>query len=217
MSKHVKTLKVDNLDRWVDEQQRNAVFLANLPEMRSISGQLLESDAPLDEKDNARQELIELLTLVVQRTSDFQDIQIIDMNGEIAVSMIPNNIGISQADQSFFREGISKTFIQPFYKSSLLHEITLTIATPLFDDAQRRVGVLVLHYNMKRVDEIIHENPGMNEVVQSYLIAPEGEMITNDPILLKNSNHPESLAILSALKGQEGSASYTNQYGVPVI
>ncbi|HSJ86712.1 MAG TPA: PAS domain S-box protein [Anaerolineales bacterium] len=209
--------KMDNLDRWVDEQQRNAVFLANLPELRSLSGRLLDPNSSTDNRNIAQQQLIDLLTIVVQRTSDFQDIQIVDLSGKIAVSTIPRNIGILQADQPFFREGSSKTFTQPFYKSSLLNEITLTIATPLFDTAQRHVGVLVLHSNMERVDEIMHETPGMNESVQSYLITPDRQIITDAPILLENPGRADSFGIFSVLARQEGSASYTNQYGVPVI
>ena len=209
--------KMDNLDRWVDEQQRNAVFLANLPELRSLSGLLLDPNSSTDNRIIAQQQLIDLLTIVVQRTSDFQDIQIMDLSGKIAVSTIPRNIGILQADQPFFREGSSKTFTQPFYKSSLLNEITLTIATPLFDTAQRRVGVLVLHSNMERVDEIMHETPGMNESIQSYLITTNRQIITDAPILLENPGRADSFGIFSVLARQEGSASYTNQYGVPVI
>ncbi|MGE5642496.1 MAG: cache domain-containing protein [Byssovorax cruenta] len=180
----IAELKVDNLDRWVAEQQRHAVFLANLPELRSLSGQLLDPNSAAAVRNAAQQQLIELLTIVMQRTADFQDIQIVDRSGKIVVSMIPGNIGMSQADQPFFREGSSKTFIQPFYKSTVLNGVTLTIATPLFDPTQRRMGVLALHYNMKRVDEIIHENPGLNETVQSYLITPDRQIITDDPVLL---------------------------------
>jgi PAS domain S-box-containing protein len=213
----IAALKIDNLNRWVDDQQRNAVFLANLPELRSLSGQLLGPNASKEERDIARQELTTLLTVIVQRTADFQDIQIIDMNGKVAVSMIPGLNGVSQADQPFFTEGISKTFTQPFYQSDLLHGITFTVATPLFDNSQKRVGVLALHFNMKRVDAIIQENLGMNESVQSYLITADHHIITNDPVLLTNSQNPELFAGLPALTTKERSATYTSHNGVPVI
>ncbi len=213
----ISSLKIDNLNRWVDEQQRNAVFLANLPEMRSLSGQLLNSNSSKDMRDIARQELTELLTVIVQRTADFQDIQIVDMNGTIVTSLIPGLNGVSQADQPFFIEGISKTFTQPFYQSDLLHGITFTVSTPLFDNSYKRVGVLALHFNMKRVDGIIRENIGMNETVQSYLITADHQIITNDPILLASSRDPEFSSRLPALTTKDGSASYVNQSGVPVI
>lgn len=213
----IAELKMDNLNLWVDEQQRNAIFLASLPELRSLSGQLLDSNSSEADRAVAQRELTDLLTIIVQRTADFQDIQIIDMNGEIAVSMIPGVNGASQADEPFFIEGTSKTFTQPFYESDLLGGITLTVSTPLFDDLQKRVGVLALHFNMKRVDAIIRENPGMNETVESYLIRSDHKVITNDPIILIQAQDPESFATLLELKGEDGSASYTNHNGVPVI
>jgi PAS domain S-box-containing protein len=213
----IAELKVDNLDRWVDEQQRNAVFLADLPELRSLSGELLDPNSSAEDRNTAQHRLRELLTIVAHRSADFQDIQIVDRSGEIVVSMIPRNIGVSQADQPFFQEGINKTFTQPFYESPLLNGITLTIATPLFDATQKRVGLLALHYNMKRVEEIIHENPGMNETVQTSLIMPDRQMITDNPTSLENSKQPDSFGILSVLAGKEGSASYTNHDGLSVI
>jgi hypothetical protein len=213
----ITELKIDNLDRWVNEQQKNAVFLASLPELRSLSSQLLDSNSSKQEKDIAHKELTNLLSIIVQRTADFQDIQIIDLNGKVVVSMLPGVIGVSQADQPFFREGISKTSIQPFYESSLLGDITSTISTPLFDELQNRVGILALHFNMRHVDEIIRENPNMNELEQNYLITPDRQFITEDPILVTKSQDPSSLAILSALQGKHGSASYTNHNGTAVI
>jgi len=213
----IAELKMDNLDRWVDEQQRNAIFLASLPELRSLSGKLLSTHSSEDEVASASRELTHLLASMVQRTADFQDIQIIDLNGDIAVSMIPGMSGVSQADQPFFIEGTSKTFTQPFYESDLLDGTTLTIATPLFDSSQKRVGVLALHFNMKRVDDIISENRGMNEAVQSYLISSDYKLITDDPIALAQAHGSESFAILSALNGEHETAFYTNHNGVPVI
>jgi PAS domain S-box-containing protein len=213
----IASLKIDGLNRWVDEQQRNAVFLANLPEMRSLAGQLLNPNSSKEVRDIARWELTKLLTVIVQRTADFQDIQILDMNGTIAVSLIPRLDGVSQADQPFFTEGTSKTFTQPFYRSDQLEGITFTVSTPLFDNSYKRVGVLALHFNMKRVDEIVRENSAMNETVQSYLITADHQVITNDPILLANLKDPEIFAKLPVLTAKKGSSSYVNQNGVSVI
>ena len=213
----VAELKIDNLNQWADEQQRNAVFLSSLPELRSLSGELLDKESSDADRADAHVELTELLTIIVQRTADFQDIQIIDTNGIIVVSTIPENTGLSQADQPFFLQGLSKTFTQTFYHSDLLGRTALTIATPLFNSQQKRVGVLALHFNMIRVDNIIRENRKMNETVQSYLIGSNHKLITNDPIALAQFQDPRSFAISSALAGSEGSASYVSHTGGHVI
>src|SRR5215213_11927978 len=41
----IAELKIDSLTRWADEQQRNAVFLSSLPELRSLAGKLLDQES----------------------------------------------------------------------------------------------------------------------------------------------------------------------------
>ena len=213
----IAELKQDSLNQWVDEQQRNAVFMASLPELRTLSGKLLDSDSSMQDREIAHAELAKLFNIIVQRTSDFQDIQITDLSGRIIVSAIPGTVGKSEADEPYFVEGLSKTFTQTFYRSDLLGDATLTISTPLFDNAQKRIGVLALHFNMKRVDKIIHENPGLNKAIKIYLIDANHNIISNDPILLAGALPLQSSAIDLALRGEQGSSSYINHNGVQVI
>jgi signal transduction histidine kinase/HAMP domain-containing protein len=214
----VAELKKDSLNQWVDEQQRNIIFLSSLPELRSLSGKLLNPEWPLEDRIRARDELTKLLNIIVQRTADFQDIQIMDLKGHIVVSVIPALVGVSQEDQPFFLEGVNKTFTQTFYHSELLDGTTLTVSTPLFDDAQKRVGVLALHFNMKRVDTIMHEDPQLaNESVRTHLVDSSYQVVTDDPILLTQETSLHSPAIDLALKGEHGSSSYINHNGVQVI
>lgn len=213
----IATLKIDSLNQWLDEQQSNAIFLSSLPELRALAGRLLGDDSTALEKAEARAELYELLLIIVQRTDDFRDIQVIDTHGNIAISMRERNVGRSQADQPFFIEGISKTFTQTFYQSQLLGQTTLTVATPLFDANQRRVGVLALHFNMKRVDDIFRRETGMNQAIQSFLFDANHKPITDDPLLLDDLQSAQSLAILSTMQDQDESVSYLNREGIQVI
>lgn len=213
----IAALKIDSLNQWVDEQQSNAIFLGSLPELRSVAGELLSDDSNTQGKAQARAELEKLLLIIVQRTDDFQDIQIIDSHGDIAVSMLDGNLGKSQADQPFFIEGTSKTHTQTFYKSELLGRTTLTVATPLFDTTQKRVGVLALHFNMKRVDDIFRSETSVGEAIQSYLFDANDVPITEDPLLLSHLQSSRSSEILTAMRGQAGSTSYTNHDDIRVI
>jgi signal transduction histidine kinase len=131
---------------------------------------------------------------------------------------VPAIVGVSQEDQPFFAEGMSKTFTQTFYHSDLLDGTTLTVATPLFDVRQKRIGVLALHFNMKRVDSIIHEDPQfISTSVQTYLIDSRNRVITDDPIILAQAATLYSPATELALKGGQGTASYANHKNVQVI
>ncbi|RPJ50288.1 MAG: PAS domain S-box protein, partial [Methanobacteriota archaeon] len=214
----VAALKEDSLDQWVDEQQRNAVFLANLPELRSLSGQLLHSDSPLESRETARRELTTLLDVAFQHTTDFQDIQIIDMDGQVVISLIPELIGISQREQPFFREGLNRTFTQTFYHSDLPGGTTLTVATPLLDNSQKHIGVLALHFNLKRVDQIMHISPELGDVsIKTYLVDSDLNVITDDSLSPAQAAALRSSAVDLALQGEQGILPYVNHDGLEVI
>ena len=213
----VAALEEDSLTQWVGEQQSTAIFLASLPELRTLAGNLLNPDSSTRDQVLARAELTNLVTLIAQRTSDYKDIQILDLDGRVVISVSSRNVDASQADQPFFEEGQKKTFIQDFYESDLLGETTLTISTPLFDSNNKRVGVLALHFNMKKVDDILSNDRKLNENIRSYLVDTNRRVITNDPIVLSELPTLKSFAIDSALSGGEGSASYVNHTGMPVI
>lgn len=213
----VAELKVDFLDQWVDEQRRNAILLASLPELREQAGQLLNDDSDPSDRRRAREELTQLVTLMAQRTADFQDVQILDRDGIIVISASRLFVGLSQFGQTFFIEGQSRTYTQRFYDSDLFGKTTLTVATPLFDERNKWVGVLALHFNMRQVDSIIRDDPQLNEPTQSFLITPHRTIITDDPLILNRASAFDSPAIRSALEGNKGAASYLNHDGVAVI
>jgi PAS domain S-box-containing protein len=213
----VTSLKMDNFDRWVNEQRQTAVFLAELPDLRSLSGKLLDVKSSEVERAIARLELTDRLQTMVQRSGDFQDIQILDTHGIIAVSTIPNIVGRLEGDQPFFNDGMRKTTAQPFYESEPLGGLTFTVSTPLLDDGQQPIGVLALHLNMKQVEGIIGENSATIGFVQSFLVTSDHQLITNNPISQADSQDPKSFAISSALTGKDGVASYRNHNGLPVI
>ena len=213
----VAALKMDFLNQWVDEQQSNAILLANLPELRLLAGRLLNEDTSTLDRARAREELVRLVTLITQRTTDFQDLQILDQQGVIVVSAIPANLGKAQSDQAFFLEGQSGIFTQGIYRSDLFGKPVLTVATPLFDDSQKRIGVFALHVNMRRVDSILEVDQHLDESIQSFLVTGQHEVVTEDPIMLNQPSRFKSFAIDSALDGREGVAVYTNHEGIPVI
>ena len=213
----VADLKVSFLNHWVDAQQSNAIFLGRLPELRTLSGILLDPESLSVDRNHAKAEITSLVTLIAQRAPDFQDVQIIDSNGVIVISASPLNIGRSQFDQPFFIDGQTKTFTQGFYDSDLFGKTTLTVATPLFDNNNKRIGVLALHFNLRQVDGIIREVQGLNEPIQSYLITHDRKIVTDDPLILAQYPEMHSSAIDLALEGGEGISSYINHDGEAVI
>jgi hypothetical protein len=105
----VAEVKADSLDRWIDEQRRNVVFVGAIPGVGDQARILLDDASTPAERDAARAFLTKTLQVVVQQTSDAQEFMIMDLDGTIRLSTVPAHEGLSQADEYLFRNGISHT------------------------------------------------------------------------------------------------------------
>jgi PAS domain S-box-containing protein len=80
------------------------------------------------------------------------------------------------------------------------------------------IGVLVLHFNMERVNQIIYGSPGTTSAtVKTYLLDANHNVIANDPRILAQADAFRSSATTLARKNKRGNISYTNHAGVDVI
>jgi signal transduction histidine kinase/HAMP domain-containing protein len=214
----VATLKEEGFIRWVDEQRRNVVFIAWLPEVRFQAGSLLSHSESGSDYRNAYQLLAELLRFVVTSTSDSAELFILDLKGSIVLSTDKAHEGLSQAETPYFTKGRSKLTLS-VYTSSLTGKPTITIATPLFNKRKRRVGVLASHLNLARIDRIILERKGLGKTGETYLVNTSNVFVSAEALLseqgLATAVHSEGID--TALQGIDGARLYLNHAGIPVI
>jgi signal transduction histidine kinase len=212
----VATLKEDSLNRWVDQQRLNIVFIAWQPDVQQRAGMLLdESGSDVDHKA-AYSALSDYLSFVVTSVSDSSELFILDLNGKIVLSTQPDHVGQNHGSDPFFLQGMFTTFVQPVYNSPDTGHPTITVSTPLFNENKRRVGILVGQLNLARVDQIFLERNGLGASGETYLVNPSHEFVSN------RSNIPQSGSIRSkgidaALQGVSGKDLYKNFQGVPVL
>jgi signal transduction histidine kinase/DNA-binding response OmpR family regulator/HAMP domain-containing protein len=214
----VATLKEDELNRWIDDQRRDVVFIAWLPEVRAQAGSLLSYPESNPDYQAAYALLTEYLKFVVTSTSDSAELFILDLNGKIVLSTDKAHEGQSQAEASYFIQGRSR-LTQNVYTSSLTGKPTITIATPLFDEHKRRVGVLASHLNLARIDRLILERTGLGMSGETYLVNTSNVFVSAEA-LFSGQEFPggvHSKGIDTALQGIDGSGLYLNYAGIPVI
>jgi signal transduction histidine kinase/HAMP domain-containing protein len=216
----VATLKEDGLNRWVEDQRRDAVFIAWLPEVQAQAGVLLSHQESEPEYQAAYALLSKYLRFVLTGTSDSEELLILDLDGNIVLSTDKAHEGQSRAEELYFSQGKSSTYVQNFYSSRLSGRPTITIATPLFDQDKRRVGVLASHLNLARIDRIIFERTGLGESGETYLIDRSNVFVSAsrlgaDQFSEGSSVHSEGIA--AALQGIDGSGLYPNYRGMPVV
>ena len=150
-------IKADALDRWVDEQSRNVVFVGVMPGVGDDARDYLGEDTPAADRTTAEERLRYVLQKVVSQTADAEEIYVLDLDGKVRLSTLAEHEGISQADEEFFATGSSHTTVQNAYRSTLTNLPTITVATPLFDQdgGGRRVAVLAANLSLQRIDRIV--------------------------------------------------------------
>jgi signal transduction histidine kinase len=215
----VSILKEDDLNRWIDEKRLNLVFLAWQPEVGLQAGNLLSGSASDADTRQAQKILHDYLQFVVTSVSDSEELFIMDLNGKVVLSTQPAHEGQSHAQDLFFSQGQSATYVEPVYISRDTGRPTITVATPLFDQNKRRVGVLAGHLNLARVDRLILERTGLGASGETYLVDPTYNFVSaSQPSNLQNAPASiRSIGIDAALQGKDGQALYTNYQGVPVV
>jgi signal transduction histidine kinase/HAMP domain-containing protein len=216
----VATLKEDGLNRWVEDQRRDVVFIAWLPEVQAQAGALLSHQESEPEYQAAYALLSEYLRFVLTSTSDSEELLILDLDGNIVLSTDKAHEGQSRAEELYFSQGKSSTYVQNVYSSRLTGKPTITIATPLFDRDKRRVGVLASHLNLARIDRIIFERTGLGESGETYLVDRSNVFVSESRLggqQFSEGSSVHSEGIEAALRGIDGSGLYLNYRGMPVI
>jgi len=215
-------LKADSLDRWIDEQRRNVVFVAGLLGGYETGGGVadLNVDAArlLDAPDDraAHEAVSGLLAYVVSKTADAQEFLMLDLDGRIVVSTVDAHEGLDQSAADYFVTGSSNTYVQPVSTTDLSAAPVITIATPLFARDGQRVGVVAAVLNLERLDRIVLQQTGLGETGETYLVGDDGRFV-HARMQGEFPDGVRSHGIDQALAETDGQGLYDNYRGEPVI
>ncbi|HEX4733659.1 MAG TPA: ATP-binding protein [Thermoleophilaceae bacterium] len=217
-------LKADSIDRWLDEQRRNAVFVAGLLggfQSSSGLGRDVEQALTLPPGDKrvgaARKHVEPVLRYAVSQTADAQELAVLTLDGRVVVSTVAAHNGTRHAKEAFFTHGSSATYVQPIEKNSLSSKPTITIATPLFNIDGQRIGVLAANLNLERLDRIVLPVAGLGKSGAAYLVGKNGRFVHARLEAGKYAGGVTSPAIKRGLAGKSGEALYTDYAGTSVI
>ena len=210
-------LKAEALDRWIDEQSRNIVFVGVMPGVGDDVRVYLDESADAADREAAEASLRHLLATIVSQTADAEEILILDLDGTIRMSTLADHEGQSQADEGWFTTGSSHTNVQNAYRSTLTGRPTITVATPLFDQdgKGRRVAIVAANLSLQRVDRIVVlDRAGLGATGRAYLVGSDGVPIQGTG---GSAEALRSAAVEAIVAGQSGRDMYTDPNGTAVI
>jgi PAS domain S-box-containing protein len=230
------TLKEDELNRWVEDQREEIVTLIQMPKAQESLPLLVAENTPVEQKRQIHQDLSASLTAIAANHSSLGEILVLTNGGKVILSTnkAAENTYESLVQYSYLPQNQQFNFSPNFYPSPLTGKPRMTFATYIKDRQNRPIGILAIHLELSRIDDIIRKRTGLGETGETYLVgntlptqggyferytvfvseAPPG---TPDALLNSSQRNVYSEGIERAARGQSGAGMYRNYRGVEVI
>ncbi len=207
--------RVSVVERWLDEQHRNVLFVAGLLETqdggRATVGAALGDGT---DADAARDDVRSTLAFAVRQTTGLQEVMLLDADGTIRVSTFGAHEGVPQGEEGYFTRGLAQPGIEGVFDWSLTGAPTIMAMTPVEVEGER-AGVLAAVLDLSRLHSILLERVGIGESGTTILVSPDGRPVRGR--LAGETPVISSDGIAAALAGENGQGSYVNHEGTPVI
>ncbi|MGB3404608.1 MAG: ATP-binding protein [Microcoleaceae cyanobacterium] len=222
------SLKEGELNRWLLDRRDTLISLSELSEINTQAQILLTKDKSTPEYQSASNRLQTTLSTWIENHIDYREIVILSKGGRVLVSSNSEHIGrYDPLDQSSDALAGSRNtaFISNFYPSSDTQQPTTSFGTSIFDQNGQRLGMMVVHLNLARVDEIIRDNRGLGTTGKTYIVANLGNNFAQRNTLVSAerfgsdtvTDEVNSQGIVAAMAGNDGRGLYRNYGGIPVI
>ena len=220
----IRDLKVDEVNRWIDERLGDIRTISQDPEIRMLEEALKDtggSDIEEETVDNARN----LLKRYVNNYVDYAEIFILNpRSGRVEISTDSKSQGEDNSDYPFFKVPLKTgtVFIQNIYYSKMLKGPSMAFSIPIrgLADSRQTTGILVTRINLKRsLYALLLNRTGMGETGETLIVNEDVTALNelrwhdNAPLRLKIPAQP---AILAA-EGRTGIIEATDYRGVPVL
>ena len=221
----VVTLKEDELNRWVNDQLRDMLFIAQIPLIKAQGEALFNLSKSGTEYQAAHNILSQYLDSIIADKPGLQEIFILNQDGKIIVSTNKAHVGEDRATENYFIRGRTlifpaSTFVQNVYISSVTDRPTMTIVVPFFGESGQRLGILVAHLYLERMNRIILNRTGLGESGETYLVDKSNRFVSEARFRSQQIEFPQGVhttGIDAAIGGIDGAGLYLNYEGVPVI
>lgn len=216
----VATLKEEAFNEFVEDETIDLLLLADLSGMEAYAQLLTSNLASAYEYQQAQRALRQMfITYLALEGGEVTEVFFMaGVGGQVLTSSNTASEGSYRTTDAYYTQGRLDTFIQNVYPSPETGKPTMTISTPIMDDANRLLGVLAVHLNLEYLDAILQERTGLGSSGETYLVDRYNNFIST--ARYGGRAFPRGVhthGIDTALEEIAGTALYNNYEGVPVI
>ena len=160
-------LKANEINSWVTSLQTNlSLVWQGKNFINSINGIIENSD----EVENLKQEVSNTFNEWNQTTGYFDELFIMNQDGIVIVSTIPEQEGKIFLTQPFFNEGLTGNYVTPPVYDVSLSKYSILFSQPITDENGKVIGVIAGRANLGTLNSIMLERAGLGETGETYLV-----------------------------------------------
>jgi HAMP domain-containing protein len=119
--------------------------------------------------EEARRALRRTLGLISWDQESFEELIVLDTDGNVIVSTFKGHEGTTAANIEYFKKGLKATYLNPVFRSPITETLTMVISTPIHDDEHDLIGVLVARLNLQRFFRRIGDATGLGETGETVV------------------------------------------------
>lgn len=215
----VATLKETQVNIWFDSLPVELDVLVANPSVRASIAQLLVGQHNEFMLAGWREILVDSLLVSQYSGQKFDEVFVIDINGQVIVSTNPIHEGYSMRQESFFQEGLKHSLVQPpIYAELYDWQPIIFAATPLYDEKRVLRGVLAGAARLKALEAIMGERSGLGESGETYLVDAHYRMLT-PPRNPQRQPRPDvqTYGAQQAMQRQQAGYAFYSNYQQPPV
>lgn len=215
----VAILKEQAIVDWVEHLEHTMTWLSTNQHVQNDAATLADHEPSDPRYLAAHGSLVAEFTNVTD-LGHFWLISLLDADtGKVVASMDADREGTSRADQRYFTEGKSGTYVSEVFQDATLGRVTMVVSAPVKDGSGRLVGVLEGHANLEPLNRLMQERSGLGETGDTFLVRRDYLLVTDTRFepgaALKKSISDEG--VRRAMEGKSGVGEWTDYRGKPVI
>jgi len=179
----VQEIKSNAVEAWFNERIGDALFIRNLVVIKGTA----EGDDGLAvlvryKNTPANPAYVEafkraktVLSTFIGTNTDYVDVMLVDITGEVVFALDETFIGTDEADRVEFQQGLEALYVGDVVQVPNRDERLIRITVPVNDYAGRLVGVLLLELRLEHLNAIVQARTGLGATAESYLVGKVGD------------------------------------------
>jgi PAS domain S-box-containing protein len=168
-------IKTANVVKYIDTQKQITSLLANDKVFLNFLNDNKASSTYTYNKNQAQTRL----DLSTQINKNYNEIFLLDKNGQEVLSTNPKDIGLDKSKDLYFTEGNKSTYIKSVYLSETSGQISFAISSPVFNDTSKEFwGTLVIRVNVEDLYSQIADQTTLGSTGESFLIDKNFYLLT---------------------------------------